>query len=211
MNTNMNMTDNHDQGYLEVILGPMFSGKTSKILELYKQCTFSNIPVAVINHASDTRYSETMLSTHDKTMIPCINVDKLFDLNEHETLSSEVFSAKVILINEGQFFGDLYTWVSSMVDIFGKTVYVCGLDGDSNREKFGQILDLIPICDKVHKLKSICSICKNGTRAIFSLRLSEEHQQILIGSDCYKPVCRNCYNDHKSKLLRSTLFEFETQ
>ena len=196
----MNSSGIHDQGYLEVILGPMFSGKTSKILEIYKQCKFSNIPVVVINHVSDDRYSDSMLSTHDKTMIPCIKVDKLFDLNNNPTLYDDVLIAKVILINEGQFFQDLYEWTSSMVDLFGKNIYVCGLDGDSNRKKFGQMLDLVPICDKVNKLKSICSICKNGTRAIFSLRLSEEHQQILIGSDCYKPVCRKCYGEHTSQI-----------
>ena len=201
----MNHTTSQCRGYLEVILGPMFSGKTSKILELYKQCEFSNIPVLVINHSSDDRYSDTMLSTHDKQMIPCLKTDKLFDLsaNTDKVLNQQILDAKVILINEGQFFADLYDWVVSMVDVFGKEVYVCGLDGDSNREKFGQMLDLIPICDKVNKLKSICSICKNGTRAIFSLRLSEQHQQVLIGSDCYKPVCRVCYlenTNHVSKL-----------
>ena len=64
-------------GYLELILGPMFSGKTSKILDLYKQCEFSNIPVVVINHTSDKRYSESMLSTHDLKMIPCIQASSL--------------------------------------------------------------------------------------------------------------------------------------
>ena len=199
----MNHTTSQCRGYLEVILGPMFSGKTSKILELYKQCEFSNIPVLVINHSSDDRYSDTMLSTHDKQMIPCLKTDKLFDLsaNTDKVLNQQILDAKVILINEGQFFADLYDWVVSMVDVFGKEVYVCGLDGDSNREKFGQMLDLIPICDKVNKLKSICSICKNGTRAIFSLRLSEQHQQVLIGSDCYKPVCRVCYLENTNHVV----------
>jgi thymidine kinase len=199
----MNHSTPSHNGYLEIILGPMFSGKTSKILELYKQCEFSNIPVIVINHISDDRYSDTMLSTHDKQMIPCIKVEKLFDLSLSEELQQKVLEAKVILINEGQFFSDLYEWVSKMVDIWSKEIYVCGLDGDSNREKFGQMLDLIPICDKVNKLKSICSICKNGTRAIFSLRLSNQHQQVLIGSDCYKPVCRNCYIENVNKVAKT--------
>jgi len=200
----MNHTSLYHPGYLEVILGPMFSGKTSKILELYKQCTFSNIPVVVINHISDDRYSDTMLSTHDKQMIPCIKVEKLYDLMIDRELAEKIHSAKVILINEGQFFHDLYCWVRDMVDTFRKEVYVCGLDGDSNREKFGQMLDLIPICDKVNKLKSICSICKNGTRAIFSLRLSNENQQVLIGSDCYKPVCRICYTENANDISKIT-------
>ena len=75
----------------------------------------------------------------------------------------------------------------------GKQIYVCGLDGDFERKKFGQILDLIPLCDKVNKLTSLCSICKNGTLGIFSKRISSEKEQTVVGSDNYIPVCRKCY------------------
>jgi thymidine kinase len=189
-------------GYLELILGPMFSGKTSKILDLYKQCEFSNIPVVVINHTSDKRYSETMLSTHDLKMIPCIQASSLCDAMEILEIKNKINDATVILINEGQFFNDLYEWTEMMVETNHKEIYICGLDGDFNRNKFGQILDLIPLCDKVTKLKSLCSMCKNGTKALFSLRVKEEKEQVLIGSDCYKPVCRACYNKyHKNKII----------
>ena len=189
-------------GYLELILGPMFSGKTSKILDLYKQCEFSNIPVVVINHTSDKRYSETMLSTHDLKMIPCILASSLCDAMEILEIKNKINDATVILINEGQFFNDLYEWTKMMVETNHKEIYICGLDGDFNRNKFGQILDLIPLCDKVTKLKSLCSMCKNGTKALFSLRVTEEKEQVLIGSDCYKPVCRACYNKyHKNKII----------
>ena len=189
-------------GYLELILGPMFSGKTSKILDLYKQCEFSNIPVVVINHTSDKRYSETMLSTHDLKMIPCIQASSLCDAMEILEIKNKINDATVILINEGQFFNDLYDWTEMMVETNHKEIYICGLDGDFNRNKFGQILDLIPLCDKVTKLKSLCSMCKNGTKALFSLRVTEEKEQVLIGSDCYKPVCRACYNKyHKNKII----------
>ena len=189
-------------GYLELILGPMFSGKTSKILDLYKQCEFSNIPVVVINHTSDKRYSETMLSTHDLKMIPCIQASSLCDAMEILEIKNKISDATVILINEGQFFKDLYEWTEMMIETNHKEIYICGLDGDFNRNKFGQILDLIPLCDKVTKLKSLCSMCKNGTKALFSLRVTEEKEQVLIGSDCYKPVCRACYNKyHKNKII----------
>ena len=189
-------------GYLELILGPMFSGKTSKILDLYKQCEFSNIPVVVINHTSDKRYSESMLSTHDLKMIPCIQASSLCDAMEILEIKNKINDATVILINEGQFFNDLYEWTKMMVETNHKEIYICGLDGDFNRNKFGQILDLIPLCDKVTKLKSLCSMCKNGTKALFSLRVTEEKEQVLIGSDCYKPVCRACYNKyHKNKII----------
>jgi thymidine kinase len=102
-------------------------------------------------------------------------------------------SADVILINEGQFFSDLYETVQDMLN-YEKKVYVCGLDGDFERKKFGSILDLIPFCDKITKLTSLCSICRDGTAAIFSMRLTDEKEQTVVGSTNYIPVCRKCYN-----------------
>jgi thymidine kinase len=76
---------------------------------------------------------------------------------------------------------------------YGKKVYLCGLDGDFKRHKFGQILDLIPLCDKITKLTSLCSLCKNGTPGIFTKRITDEETQIVVGVDNYIPVCRICY------------------
>jgi len=176
--------------YLEIILGSMFSGKTSRLVELYKQCIFCNIPVAVINHSMDNRYDNDDLSTHDKIKIPCIRLSLLADF--YKTADNDKYN--VILINEGQFFPDLYEFVSLMLSN-GKKIYVCGLDGDFERKKFGQILDIIPLCDKVYKLSSLCSICKNGTDGIFSQRISLETEQTVVGSDNYIPVCRACYEN----------------
>jgi thymidine kinase len=105
----------------------------------------------------------------------------------------------VVLINEGQFFPDLCESVKRLVNLYKSHVYVCGLDGDFQREKFGQLLDLIPLSDKVDKLTSLCVQCKNGTRAIFSHRITNETDQKLIGSsESYIPLCRKCYEQaHK--------------
>ena len=192
-NTN-SITNTHSKnniGYLELIIGPMFSGKTSKLIEIYKQCKFCNIPVCVINHSIDTRYHDTMVSSHDKIMIPCIQATELNDIWQKNEINQNV----VFLINEGQFFSDLYEVVLDMIKN-NKTVYICGLDGDFERKKFGQILDLIPYSDAVTKLTSLCSLCKNGSRGIFSMRLTSEKQQTLIGSDNYIPVCRECYENN---------------
>lgn len=192
-----------NSSYLEIMIGPMFSGKTSKLLEVYKQCTFCNIPVAVINYSDDTRYHNTMLSSHDKIMIPCIQTYKLNDIwncpqdqnNPFYENYLKLRNADVILINEAQFFIDLYPIVFNMLEL-NKKIYVSGLDGDFERKKFGTILDLIPLCDKITKMTSLCGICKNGTPGIFSLRLTKEKEQTLIGSDNYIPVCRICYNEN---------------
>jgi thymidine kinase len=180
----------------------MYSGKSSRLVEIFKKCQFCNIPVVVINHDIDNRYDNELMSTHDKIMIPCIKTNHLRKLwnpdvkipmeGKDDALSLIVKHCDVILINEGQFFEDLYDTVKEMVKM-GKQVYVCGLDGDFERKKFGQILDLIPLCDTITKLTSICSLCRDGTKAIFSMRLTQEKEQTVVGSDNYKPVCRQCY------------------
>jgi len=197
-------TSKNNSGYLELIIGPMFSSKTTTLLEIYKKCKFCNINVSIINHTIDTRYHDTLISSHDKVMAPCLQANKLSDIwtregwiesgNYSDIYANNLLrSAEVILINEGQFFIDLYEVVVDMLK-HNKKVYICGLDGDFERKKFGSILDLIPLCDKVNKLTSLCSLCRDGTPAIFSMRLTKEKEQTIVGSDNYIPVCRKCYN-----------------
>ena len=185
-----------ETAYLEIIIGGMYAGKTSRLVEIYKQCNFCNIPVTVINHSIDNRYGDDMLSTHDQIKIPCIKTEHLFDiltdLKNEKMDNFMLATSNVILINEGQFFDDLVDFVKLLL-VNGKKIYVCGLDGDFERKKFGNILDLIPLCDKVNKLTSLCSICRDGTPAIFSMRLTAEKEQTIVGSDNYIPVCRKCY------------------
>ena len=205
------MTEPYPTGYLELIIGPMYAAKTTRLVEIYNQCKFCNISVAVINHSIDNRYDDELLSTHDKVKIPCIKTDKLMDLWVDRINLSEidniprlndkikVVKSSVILINEGQFFPDLEEFVKLLLKNY-KKIYVCGLDGDFERKKFGQILDLIPLCDKVYKLNSLCSLCKNGNKGIFSMRLTDEKEQTIVGSDNYIPVCRECYSKKIAKL-----------
>ena len=203
------------EGFLGLIIGPMWSGKTSKLLELHKQFTFCEIPTLVINYAHDTRYSQTMLSTHDRKEIPCTHAVYLreiaditspstasiiFDSSVHTTYSSnsEVFKlCEVILINEGQFFKDIVPWVKCAVETYHKKVYICGLDGDFRRETFGNWLNLIPFCDEVTKLRSYCGGCKRRP-ALFTYRKTDAQEQELIGTNEYVPLCRKCYRDKMS-------------
>jgi thymidine kinase len=193
-------TPSVNNSYLELIIGPMFSGKTSELIEIYKKCTFCNIPVTIINHTIDKRYHETMVSNHDKIMAPCLQASELSDIWFNQKETNGLLVSDVILINEGQFFSDLYDVVVDMLR-YNKKIYICGLDGDFERKKFGAVLDLIPLCDNVKKLKSLCSICRNGTPGIFSMRLSKEKEQTIVGSDNYIPVCRNCYEVKKDQSI----------
>lgn len=176
-------------GYLELILGPMFSGKTTQIIQHYKKYSYIGKKVVVINYADDQRYHDSLLSTHDKIMIPCILSKNLTDIYS----DPEIQSAEVVLINEGQFFPDIYEIVLDMVETQKKTVYICGLDGDFQRNRFGKLLHLVPYCDKIQKLHALCSQCRDGTPGIFSHRITGELSQIVIGSDNYRPLCRACY------------------
>ena len=185
-------------GYLELGFGCMFSGKTSYLLDVYKKCMFCNIPVAVINYAADNRYTtDPMLSTHDKQMIPCILANTIQDAiqNNLEAISL----AETILINEGQFFPDIEEQVKYLVEQSNKRVYICGLDGDFNRKPIGNLLQLIPFSDEVVKLKSLCSLCRDGTLGVFSFRITNETDQFIIGSSNYIPLCRECYQEESRK------------
>ncbi len=176
------------EGYLELILGPMFSGKTTQLIQHYKKFTYIGKQTIVINYAEDKRYHDSMMSTHDKVMIPCLFAKTLSEIwPQHQ--------ADVFIINEGQFFADLYPIVLDMVENHHKAVYICGLDGDFKRQKFGQILDLIPYSNRIEKLNSLCALCKNGKPGLFSHRMTQEKDQVVIGSDNYQPLCRTCYRE----------------
>jgi len=172
---------------LHLILGPMFSGKTTRLIQEYRKRTYIQESVAVVNYADDTRYDTTRLSTHDKVMIPCIQTLHL------QTIMDKLESVNTIFINEGQFFTDIYDVVLELVENKGKNVYIFGLDGDFTRSLFGDIYRLIPLCDTVEKLYAMCSQCRDGTHAIFSHRITKEQVQVSIGSDNYIPLCRRCY------------------
>lgn len=205
----------YNSSYLELFIGPMFSGKTTKIIEKYNKFKFLNVKTMIINHTSDTRYADNSVINHDLTSIPSDMVNKLFDINDDDQLYNKFKESDVILIDEGQFFSDLYEWVKYVVDNYNKKIYISGLDGDINRNKFGHIIDLIPLCDKITKLKSLCSICKNGKKAIFTIKIkehnnlnnenstiNEEGNTVLVGgSETYSAVCRTCYL-HYSKTTK---------
>ena len=176
-------------GSLHLILGPMFSGKTTRLIQEYRRRKYIKENVAVINYAEDTRYDATQLSTHDNIMIPCIQTLKL------QSIMNDMEKADSIFINEGQFFPDLYESVIELVENKGKNVFIFGLDGDFKRELFGDIYKLMSFSDTIEKLSALCSNCRDGTPAIFSHRVTNEQQQISIGSDNYIPLCRTCYQN----------------
>lgn len=175
---------------VHLIFGPMFSGKTTKLVEIYNNLTASNVPpteIMVINHIIDTRTTKGVISTHDYTSdVPCIHIGKLMDIISNESF----INSKYILINEAQFFSDLVEFTKS-IDLNTKHLYVSGLNGDYKQEAFGNIHDLIPIADEVTFLKGTCSIC-NGV-SVFTKRIIQNDKVTLVGAnDIYGPRCRKC-------------------
>ena len=191
------MTDNTIMtGYLKVILGCMFSGKTTELIKEYNRHKACDIRCCFVNHITDDRYGSgtTTTKTHNQTSV---NNDKSCKKLTDILWEAENYDA--FFINEGQFFNDLYESVDYLVNTKNKKVYVCGLDGDFQRREFGSILKIIPLCDEVIKLKAICKYCKIND-GIFTARLSNEKEQMVIGTSNYTSLCRECYNLIKNPL-----------
>ena len=139
------------------------------------------------------RYSKDKVSMLDDIHVDCLIVDRLHTIYENGMLYKE--ESQYIIIDEGQFFTGLYEFVVTAVEKHNKNVIVVeDLDGDSNRNNFGEIHKLIPIYDSIKKKKALCFLCKDGTEAIFSKRILDSKDQINVGSkDKYLAVCRNCF------------------
>ena len=184
-------------GYLKIILGPMTSGKTTELIKEYNRHLAGGFNCCFINHSTDDRYGSgnSKTSTHNKSVVNnTFSCEKLDYLMLDEPQRVDPFD--VFFINEGQFFKDLKFYVDYLVNRKNKKVYVCGLDGDFRREKFGTLLDIIPICDDIIKLKALCIRCKKN-EAIFTHRLTSEKEQTIVGgSESYCALCRSCYNNN---------------
>ena len=167
----------------------MFSGKTSELVHECKKWSVVYKNILLINHSADDRYgSDEFVYTHNLEKMKCVNVSNLSDISLNIVVSSDL-----ILINEAQFFNDLKENVLSWCEIFNKKIILSGLDGDYKRKPFGQLLELIPYANSVKKLSAFCSICNNGNEAYFSHRLSNETDQVVVGSTNYVPLCREHY------------------
>ena len=186
------MAESINTGSLHLKVGPMYAGKTSKLIETYEECLYNDEKTIVLTHSAEIRYSIDKLSTHDQKKISCFKCESIKSfMNDYK---DEIESCKFILIDEGQFFHDL-TETLYLVNTLNKHLFVFGLDGDFQRNKFGQILDLIPHCDTVEKMSATCSICRRS--AIFSDRMNESTEQTQVGScGMYRPLCRECYNSN---------------
>jgi thymidine kinase len=179
-------------GELNLVIGPMYSGKSTELLRIYNKYKIK-YNILVINHISDNRYGENNIYTHNKDSINCISFLNLFEFYNYYN-HKEIEKFDVILIDEGQFFNDLYGFCKDVVEIEKKIVYVFGLSGDFKRNIFGEILYLMPIADNIKHLKSICYNCTDLKEAPFTMRKNSNTEQVLVGGEeDYIAVCRECW------------------
>lgn len=181
--------DPKESGHLSLLIGCMFAQKTTELLRRIRRYQSIGYSVLIVNYIGDTRYGSSCIITHDKDSENAVCVDKLQEIDT--LVRSHKYS--VVAIDEGQFFTDLFEYVTSWVDNYNIHVVVAGLDGTSDRKPFG-MLQLIPHAEEVERLHAFCAICRDGTFATFSKCVSSKNTDILIGgSESYYPVCRKHY------------------
>ena len=179
---------------LNLVVGPMWAGKSSYILSKIRRYKAIGWEVYVITNSLDHRYGHYVISNHDSDQFPAVSVRSLLPLRGEQNYKN----AKLIILEEAQFFQDLLSFVLKAVEEDGKHVICVGLDGDSERKPFGDILKLIPYCDSIEKITSLCSECSDGTPALFSYRATSSQEQVVVGAeDLYKPLCRKHYLEKK--------------
>lgn len=168
-------------GRLEIILGPMFSGKTTELIRRTNRAKSVGKKVLCVNSQKDTRCAKEV-QTHDATRLSALKVTDLSDILEY------IEEYDIITIDEFQFFNNPIPIVENLLDQ-GKMVIISGLDGDFRQKRFGDILELVPQADRVDKLHALCYRC--GGDAPFTKRIISDSVQELIGaSESYKACCR---------------------
>ena len=176
-----------DVGWLEVICGPMFSGKTEELIRRLTRASYARQNVQIFKPKIDDRYDEEAVVSHSQRKLPGVAVENLAELKQ--SLSSQV---EVIGIDEVQFFdAGVVDFCETMADE-GRRIIVAGLDQDYRGRPFGPLPRLLSVAEYITKLMAICVQC--GNPAHRSYRLAEDPQQVLVGTeDQYEARCRRCF------------------
>ena len=172
---------------LEIVIGPMFSGKSSHAMAFVRRQRAIGKSVIVIKPDIDTRYSQdNVMVTHNNEQIPC----KVWPTDRPLTPVYSIIENEFIVIEEAQFFKGLYSFVQYVLKAYNRHILVVGLDGDATQNKFGEVLDCIPYAKSVTKLCALCAECRDGTLAPFTKRTGHMEAQVDVGgNEKYIPVC----------------------
>jgi thymidine kinase len=180
------MNPESGEGKIELILGPMFSGKSTRLIEQMRKYVYKAKKTIMVKYYADQRYSEkSEVVTHDLIKYDSINCKLL--RNSFDTFKQY----DVIGIDEGQFFADLVE-VCEELALMGKIILIAALNGDFRMEPFPVIQRIISKSDKIKLLKAYCFNCHKDAK--FSLRIVQSNETVLIGAgEAYKPACRECH------------------
>ena len=174
------------RGWIEVICGSMFSGKTEELIRRLKRAKIANLKVEIFKPAIDIRFDETAVISHDLNSIhsaPVADAGMILQL---------VNNVDIVGIDEAQFFDDKLTNACETLASQGIRVIVAGLDMDFRGKPFGPMPQLLAVADFITKLHAICVRC--GNLASMSYRKSASEEQVLLGEqDVYEPRCRKCF------------------
>jgi thymidine kinase len=174
------------RGWIEVICGSMFSGKTEELIRRLKRAKIANLKVEIFKPSIDTRYHEQQIVSHDEKSIPSTPIDN------SQTILLLAGDVDVVAIDEAQFFDDQLPEVCDQLAVRGVRVIVAGLDMDYSGQPFGQIPFLLAKAEYITKLHAICVKC--GNIANYSYRKGSRSDKILLGEkDLYEPRCRHCF------------------
>ncbi|MCQ2235489.1 MAG: thymidine kinase [Bacteroidales bacterium] len=192
------VVNGNGSGWIEVVTGSMFSGKTEELLRRLRRATFARQKVVLFKPALDNRYSETEVVSHDSTSLAATVV---YDSLEMLHLSKD---AQVIGIDEAQFFDDSLVDICQKLANEGKRIIIAGLDMDYRGVPFGIMPKLMAIAEFVDKVHAICVRC--GRLAQYSHRTIKQNDLVVLGEkDRYEPLCRRCYqmfnNNNESEHL----------
>ncbi|MDD2791969.1 MAG: thymidine kinase [Sediminibacterium sp.] len=176
------------RGWIEVICGSMFSGKTEELIRRLKRARIANLRVEIFKPAIDVRYDETKVVSHDSNAIASTPIDN------SQTILLMAQDVDVVGIDEAQFFDQEVVNVCETLALRGVRVIVAGLDMDYQGKPFGQMPNLLATADYITKLHAICVKC--GSIANISYRKTATKGQVLLGEkETYEPRCRNCAHE----------------
>lgn len=181
------MTHQYFHGSIEVVCGPMFSGKTSELIRRVERAQIAKQKVQIFKPAIDVRYDKEGIVTHSSRGIKAEPVDNAIDI-----LLRLKDSTRVVAIDEVQFFDENIVTVVTKLAARGYRVICAGLDLDYRAQPFGPMPTLLALADEVMKIHAICTIC--GAPATRTQRLSKSKEQFLLGeTDAYEARCRGHY------------------
>lgn len=188
----MFLENNKQKGWIEVICGSMFSGKTEELIRRMKRAQFANQKVEIFKPMIDVRYSDEDVVSHDANAIHSTPVDSPQNIL---LMSTDV---EVVGIDEAQFFDDSIVDVCRQLAGRGVRVIVAGLDMDYTGKPFGPMPALMATAEYVTKVHAICVRC--GDLAHHSHRLTADDKQVMLGAqDSYEPICRHCFDRLKAQ------------